>query len=256
MKYILTISRTETYGAIKRVLNKLDLHHAVVQRETGNGGYEHYQLAVDCAGDLREYADRNHLGWHIENAVDWEKSVKYCRKSGNYSELGNRVETREYYKHRARKENTHQTLIRRSIENQNDRTITVWIDRKGNSGKSTLLYYMARDGQVCVIPRTEQTASRVSDYVAMCYDDEPIIWLDLPRSRSITKALCEALEDIKDGIVQSSKYQGHLRLIRGVKIVITTNNWIAPDVYKSLSEDRWDIHTIENPLKFESEPTR
>ena len=81
------------------------------------------------------------------------------------------------------------------------------------------------------------------DYIAMHYDNQPVIWIDLPRSRLVDKDLAECLEDIKDGLIASAKYEGTLRFIRGVKVIVTTNHWVDKTAYKMLSTDRWDVFT-------------
>lgn len=75
----------------------------------------------------------------------------------------------------------------------------------------------------------------------MHYANEDVIWIDLPRGRKIDEDMATLLEDIKDGLIISAKYQGTKKMTRGVKVLVTTNNWIPPEAYKSLTKDRWDI---------------
>lgn len=258
MQYIGTISRQMWSGrAIRIVLGAVDLHWAIVGRELGKGGFDHWQFAVDCAGELESYVKQNDIGWHVEKCIDWNKAVRYCRKDGRYFLCGNPPSSERMY--RAYKcgkfrLNTIQSEILRSIRHQSDRTITVWIDRKGSSGKSTLGYLEEIGGRFLSVPRTEQSAVKLMDFIAMHYDGEKVICIDLPRDRELTPALCGVLEDTKDGNVKTSKYQGTKVFIRGVKVVVFTNNYIPSKAYKSLSADRWDIHVIkeednENPTR-------
>lgn len=250
MQYIGTISRKDWSGrAVRTVLGRVDTEWAIVGREVGSGGFHHWQFAVDCAGALDEYVRENNLGWHIEKCIDWEKSVRYCRKDGRYFLFGNPPRSERMY----RMYRTGQLPLRpaqlqilRSVRRQNDRAISVWIDRKGSSGKSTVLYLEEIGGRWLSVPRTEQSAVKIMDFVAMHYQGEKAICLDLPRDKSLTPALCGVLEDLKDGNVKSAKYQGTKLFIRGIKVVVFTNNWIPPKAYGSLSKDRWDIHVIEN----------
>lgn len=97
MKYIGTISAEQwNLGGIKHVLGGLDVKQAIIGQETGRSGYKHYQFAINCSGDLEKYNSDNHCGWHIEHAVDWHKSIRYCRKEGSVHEFGDTVEQREY----------------------------------------------------------------------------------------------------------------------------------------------------------------
>lgn len=217
-------------------------------RETGRSGYQHWQFALKTSSDLEDWNNRHGFGWHIENAVSWEKAVLYCRKDGRYFLVGNppRAE-RMFFKYRvskAFKPNRDQRAILRELHNQNDRTIQVWIDRKGSSGKSTIGYLENIGGRWLSVPRTEQSGVKILDFVAMHYDGEKVVCVDLPRQKTLTPELCGVLEDIKDGQVYSGKYQGTKLFIRGIKIVVFTNQWIPKKTYESLSKDRWDIHVI------------
>ncbi|AEW47007.1 putative replicase [Circoviridae bovine stool/BK/KOR/2011] len=244
MKYVATISRTSIpEHHLVRLLKLLDLHEAYIGRETGARGFEHYQCCIDCAGDLVRFNTEHQLGWHIEECVSWEASKNYCRKTDNYRYVGDSIEEREYSRIATRPKNIVADRIQFHIDHRNDRAISICVDTIGGTGKSTYGYLCARRGQFFVVPRTAETPTRIMDYIAMHYDNQPVIWIDLPRSRLVDKDLAECLEDIKDGLVASAKYEGCLRFIRGVKVLVTTNHWVDKTTYKMLSADRWDIFT-------------
>lgn len=248
IEYIGTISRAEWSGsAIKKLLRTLDVDWGIFGRETGKSGYEHWQFAIKTASDLSAWNDRNKLGWHIENCISWEKAVRYCRKDGRYFLFGNPPRSeRQYYRYRTRqfRLNEIQSQILRELRHQSDRTIQVWIDRKGGVGKSTIGYLENIGGRWLSVPRTEQSGVKILDFIAMHYDGEKVICVDLPRQKTLTPELCGVLEDIKDGQVYSAKYQGTKLFLRGIKVVVFTNSWVPKKTYESLSKDRWDIHVI------------
>lgn len=115
-------------------------------------------------------------------------------------------------------------------------------------GKSSLLYILGRRGEVLPIPRADTVPRRLLDYIVLHWDGEPIIWLDLPRRRKLGVEDAETLEDLKDGLVASSKYTGGTVYMRGTKIIVTTNNYIDPKVYKQLTPDRWDVHPTKDEI--------
>lgn len=86
----------------------------------------------------------------------------------------------------------------------------------------------------------------MNDYICMNYGNEEFIILDLPRKAKLTEEHTLVLEDLKDGTLSTAKYQGSKKFIRGVKVIVFTNNWIEPEVYKTLTKDRWDIHVIKS----------
>lgn len=196
---------------------------------------------------MEDWVRRLNLGWHIEKCISWEKAVRYCRKDGRYFLFGDPPHSeRMYQSYRVGRFrlNEVQRQIVRELRRQTDRTIQVWIDRKGSSGKSTVGYLENIGGRWLSVPRTEHTGVKILDFVAMHYDDEKVICIDLPRQKVLTPEMCGVLEDIKDGQVYSAKYQGTKLFIRGIKIIVFTNQWIPKKTYESLSKDRWDIHVI------------
>lgn len=247
MKYVATVSAEQwSKRQLIRVLKNLDLKEAYIGNEYGYGGYHHYQCAFDIGGDLNEYADKNALGWHIEDCVTWQDAVNYCRKTGNYTYLGSSREEREFRSAISRPRLPIWNDFESTLNSQNDRQITVWIDRRGSSGKSTWGYIMCRQGRAISIPRTESNGHRMNDYICMNYANEEMVILDLPRKKKLTEEHTEVLEDLKDGNLSTAKYQGTKQFIRGVKVIVFTNNWIEPEVYKTLTNDRWDIHVIKD----------
>lgn len=256
VKYVATISR-ELWRehTVVRLLQLLDLHEAYLGREVGNGGFEHYQCAIDCAGDLSRFVSCHDLGWHIEDCISWDKAVEYCRKTDDYRYIGDSIEEREYQRIRHRPTNIVGTRIDQHLRAQNDRNISICVDTLGGTGKSTHGYLNVRRGKWFAVPRTAETPVRIMDYIAMHYDNEEVIWIDLPRTRQVDKSLAECLEDIKDGLIASSKYEGRMRLIRGVKVLVTTNHWVEKSTFKTLSADRWDVFKAI-PSAEESSPSR
>lgn len=250
MKYVATISAEQWgIGTIKRVLRNLDCKEAYIGDESGSGGFHHYQCAFDCSGNLDEYIGKNSTGWHIEDCISWDDAVAYCRKTGNYHYIGNSIEEREYRTAISRPRKAIWDDFESSLRSQNDRQITVWIDTEGSSSKSTWAYIQCREGRALSIPRTESNGHRMNDYICMNYKNEQYIILDLPREETVTKEHTKVLEDLKDGNLSTAKYEGSRKFIRGVKVIVFTNNYIPNDVYKTLTKDRWDTHIIKKPTE-------
>lgn len=257
MRYVATISADSwKEHLVVRLLQLLDLHEAYLGREVGARGFRHYQCCIDCAGDLERFVSEHDLGWHVEECVSWNNAVNYCRKTDDYRYIGDSIEECEYDRIRDRAVNIVGTRIDKHLHDQNDRQISVCVDTVGGTGKSTHGYLNVRRGEWFAVPRTAETPVRIMDYIAMHYDNESVIWIDLPRSRVVDTSLAECLEDIKDGLIASSKYEGRMRLIRGVKVLVTTNHWVEKSAYRMLSADRWDVFTAIPRDEPEGEPSR
>lgn len=252
-KYIGTISMEMwNEDAIIRVYENLDGKELYLGRETGRNGFKHYQYCMHCAGDLVQYNESNNLGWHIELCVSWEESKNYCRKGGNYLYLGDSIEERTYAYIRSRPTLPIWKAFATNLARQNDRGIDVWVDTDGKSGKSTWCYLLERRGKVLTIPRTEKSPKLILDFVAAHYNNEPVIAVDIPRSETLDIATCNVLETLKDGTINSAKYQGKKMFIKGVRIIVFTNHFIPndskdpkKDVYGKLTKDRWNVYSVQ-----------
>lgn len=253
MQYIGTISAENwTEDGIKHIFNRLDGHELYVGREIGKSGYRHYQFCMDCAGDLESYNDNNALGWHVERCISWEESKNYCRKTDNYLYIGNSREERYYQWIKQKPTLPIWIAFGSKLASQNDRQIDIWIDTEGNHSKSTFSYLLERRGRCLCVPRDQQSPRELMDFIAMHYNNEPIIIIDIPREASVTKKLCNALESLKDGSLNSSKYHGIKKYIKGVKILVFTNNYVDGEIYKTLTKDRWRKFTVQQWLKHHS----
>lgn len=230
-----------TKGGVVKICKSLDLHELYLGEEVGTGGFQHYQYCVDCAGDLEQYAENNNLGWHVERCISWELSVEYCRKENKYHYFGDSIEERTYRTIQHRTLNDFQKIIDYESRRSDLRIITVFIDRDGCGGKSSILYNKVRNGEWLAIPRTEQQPNRMNDYVCAYYKNESTVVLDLARAKVLQPEQTEVLEDIKDGLVQSTKYEGKKRFMKGVNVIVFTNQWIPKKTYEMLTEDRWNI---------------
>lgn len=112
----------------------------------------------------------------------------------------------------------------------------VWVDTKGNVGKSWLCGALYERGLACIVPPTIDTVTKMMQWVASGYRGEPYIVIDIPRSWKWSKELYTAVESIKDGLVYDTRYSAKMRNIRGVKVLCLTNE--TPKLDK-LSVDRW-----------------
>lgn len=226
---------------IKHVLANLDVKDAYIGRETGKNGFKHYQFAIHCSGDLEEYNSENSCGWHIEHCISWDKAVQYCRKTGNYLYIGNSREER-YYNWMARRGLLPIWKFALSkLASQNDRSIDIWVDVEGHHGKSFTNYLLQRRGfAFCV-----DGDYHIKENIAMNYDNEPLMIVDIPRAQVIDIDLLQLLESLKDGIVSTGKYQGAKKYFRGCKILVFTNHYIPDQLYKQLTKDRWRVFNVK-----------
>lgn len=114
-----------------------------------------------------------------------------------------------------------------------DRKIHFVIDAEGGLGKSTFATYVESIFDNVQVMKPGQ----YKDMAFELDEDVKIFILDCPRSR------CDIiqwhfLEDIKDGRVQSSKYESHTKRVKDVKVFVFSNEGVPQG---KLSADRIDI---------------
>lgn len=238
--FMLTCPRSVNKKALQIMLEKNDCKKWIIAKETGKGGYEHWQIRVETSNDhFFDWVKIHIPEAHVEKASDtWE----YERKEGVY---WTSEDTNEIRQCRFGELTPQQKKIMKTIKNQDVRTVDVWLDPKGNHGKSWLTVHLWETGQALVVPRASATAEKLSAFVCSAWKGEPIVIIDLPRASKPTASLYEAIEEMKDGLVFDHRYQGKTRNIRGTKMIVFTN---TPLDLKKLSADRWRLHGIEDPF--------
>lgn len=221
----------------------IDCHKWIIALEHGKGGLEHWQIRFKVRGcDTKEGKMKFFEQWkamcnevHIEFTENW---CDYERKEGNFVCSD---DSRQVLGLRFGSMRPIQQRIIDIVGTQNDREIDVFLDKKGNHGKTWLSLHLYERGQGLLVPRYCTTAREISNYVCSTYKGERYIIIDIPRASKIRPDLYEALEELKDGAVFDPRYTGRMRNIRGAKVLIFTNN---PLDTKKLSADRWRLHGI------------
>lgn len=221
--------------AIKEFIKMHDIHKWIYAKETGQGGYEHWQVRIYASCSFEELKSAFPEA-HIEQSTEWGE---YERKEANFvcSE-----DTIDILRCRYGKLKENQRRILRRIYEQSDRGITVVYDPKGGTGKSFLCRYLFERNLGFYVPPTVRTTQSIIQYVASGYRGQRIIVIDIPRSSRWTNELYEGIEAIKDGLVYDTRYSAKMRDIWGVKILVLTNT--CPSL-TSLSIDRWEIMDAE-----------
>lgn len=123
---------------------------------------------------------------------------------------------------------------------QNDRKV-LWIyDEQGGRGKSTLAKYIMANYDAIIL-HSGSTAD-----ISMAYGQQKYVIFDY--TRTTEKVNYEAIENLKNGVLFSSKYQSKMKFFQPPKILCLSNN--LPDLH-GLSKDRWHIlHFVDDKLSF------
>lgn len=237
----MTIPRTVPKKALKVMLDVNDCKKWTIGFEVGKNGFRHYQVRLVTSNDNFFEWTKTHIPTaHVEKASKgW---TDYERKSGCFITSDDTTEIRQVRFGTLR---PLQKKILKIVRSQNDREIDVFLDSRGNHGKSWLTVHLWERGRALVVPRSESSAAKISAYICSAYNGEEYIIIDIPRSAKPRPEWYETMEEIKDGLVFDPRYHGQCRNIRGVKLIVFTNLELDK---KRLSHDRWRLHGVSNSL--------
>lgn len=185
-----------------------DLHKLVAKIEAGTTDYE---LIKDNPEEVNKYMK---FIKHARHIINEHKSEEYMKT--NYKTIT---------------PNDNQNIILQHISTQNDRQITWVNDPIGNTGKTFLSKHLiASQGAI------RFTNGRTND-IAYAYKNNPIVVFDFARTCE-ERINYQIIEDLKNGMIFSSKYESQCKIFTPPKIVIMAN--FAPNT-TAMSADRWDI---------------
>lgn len=179
-----------------------------------------------------------------------EQNFKYCSKDGIIESKG--YEKKECFKELIRAKllkkydnvewKPWQQRILKIIEEVPDTRTINWVcDYKGNSGKSYLTKYIALTNEVIIADgKKDNIFNQVNRKISEDEKEFKLVLLDIPRS-SEGYINYGVLEQLKNGLIYSGKYEGGLCLFDDVHVIVFAN--FMPDK-SQFSEDRWNIIEI------------
>lgn len=125
-----------------------------------------------------------------------------------------------------------------------ERRITWYFDALGGSGKTAICKFLVATFPSCLF-FSGGNFRDISHSVCKSTRTPTVVLINLPRS-SEGKVSYGAIEAIKDGLIQTGKYEGGMRIFAPPHVVIMSNFMPQLD---QLSLDRWDIRELfENRL--------
>jgi len=260
--------------------------YLIAGKETGESGTPHLQGFVSFPSRKRLNQVKSIIGSnpHCEVARSVSHSVEYCKKEGDFFEVGDppapsgsrsdldmfkddvksgmfslkalREEHSEILAKYPRFANdyVHDNLPAREFETYplhpwqqtlnlalnlapDDRTISFIVDTTGNNGKTWFCYYYQSLHDHVQVMQPDKKAN-------MCYllcATTRVLFVDAPRSKQGEFIQYDFLEAVKNGYVQSGKYECQCKRMQKCHVVVMMNE--MPDLTK-LSEDRFNIVEI------------
>ena len=124
---------------------------------------------------------------------------------------------------------------------QDDRKVLWLVDEEGGKGKTFLAKMLVvKHGAFYV------TGGKNAD-IAHAYKGEEIVVFDLMRQQQEHNNFYSSIEQFKNGLMFSGKYESSTKIFKPCKVIVMAN-W-EPD-YNTLSADRWDVCRLDNSFNF------
>lgn len=220
----------------------------IIGKEVGDQGTPHLQGYVEFGKQvyfttMKKWNERIH--WERTKGTR-EQNITYCSKDGDFvstfpvplkSKLLAKFKDVEWY--------PWQKDIIDIIEKNDDgdRTFNWYWETKGNVGKSWLCKFLCLkyDAIICD-GKKDNVMNQVRTWMEDNKEQSPrVVIMDVPRT-NIEYINYGVLEQLKNGLIYSGKYEGGVCIFESPIVVIFANE--MPDVDK-ISLDRWNIIEIK-----------
>lgn len=229
----------------------------IFAQEVGESGTPHLQGAVKFKIKQRFTAVTKLF---LPEKVHWEKckgtwkqNVVYCTKVANWDLLHGNCPEASRYKPREQRvmDAVYKNVVWRGWQKAvieivkgpvHPRKIYWFWEPEGNSGKTYLSRWLYMNYR-CIVGGGKK--ADVFHQVATAFEkdegaDPQLILLDIPRSAQ--KYCCYgAIEDLKNGFVNSGKYEGGVFCFLSPHVIVFAND--EPD-YAEMSADRWCVKRL------------
>jgi hypothetical protein len=187
-----------------------------------------------------------------DTKIHWEKcknikaSIVYCSKedsrTGEQFFHNIRIPKKVKILDDSKLYNWQKDIIKIIEEEPDDRTINWFWEYSGCAGKSTFCKYLAVKHHALIV------GARASDmkYMIVKYEEEhgvypDIIIMDISRSTDISEIDYDGIEQVKNGLFMSSKYECCQVIMNSPHIICFANE---RPVECNMSSDRWNIVSI------------
>ncbi len=184
---------------------------------------------------------------HIEMCKNWCASLNYCSKDGktytNIKKKQTRIERLLKRYDDIIWKDWQAEVIGICQSDRNDRVINWYYEEEGNVGKSFLAKYLVMKYQAIIADgKKDNIFNQIKLWIDNHKDDEDpkVIILDIPRhSRDYVNY--GVIEQIKNGMIYSGKYEGGVCLFESPHIIVFSNSM---PLESKFSVDRWNIVNI------------
>lgn len=241
-RYCLTLNNwtEEEYKKIVDSFSSNSSNKWIIGKEVGEKGTPHLQIYISFATKQRFTAVKKICErFHIEACRGNElANIKYCSKDGDYIKANLRIP--KPLKKLACEDNFYpwQLEMLEIIKTEPDDRTVHWVTGvEGCNGKTTFGKYLVRYKDALILSgKSADMKHAIIKWKEQWGDTPELIILNIPKSFN-TEFLCyQGIEEVKDMLFFSGKYEGGMIDGNNPHIFIFSNEF--PDK-KKMSSDRW-----------------
>jgi len=209
----------------------------IIGKEVGDSGTKHLQGYLECPKKIRpiETFKIKEISWRKCTKGTREDNIEYCNKDGNYvtnfEVIKDPLDGKKLYKWQKR-------LLKLFKEEPDDRTIH-WYYGEGNDGKTAFAKHCAMKLGAAYV---NGASKDIKYFLANMKDVPKIVIFGIPKS-SEGYVSYSALEEVKDGIIFSCKYESQMKIYNPPHVVVFAN--FEPDL-DMISPDRWRVKRLHS----------
>lgn len=213
--------------------------------EVGESGTEHLQGFLEFKVKSRPIAV-------FGKGAHWEKmkgtiqeNITYCSKEGKYWFHGHRVN--KPLKLITELRPWQADLLKKLEEEPDERTINWYWERKGRVGKTAMCKLLcAKYGAILTCGKAADMKYMIVKYIEENDGAWPtMVLFDVPRE-SMNFLSYPGMEEIKNGLFASPKYESQMCIMNCPHVVVFANS--EPD-YSAMSADRWNVVNMDEPVE-------
>lgn len=230
------------------VLSSNSSNRYIFQEEIGESGTPHLQGYVKFHKKCRPFNlfKTKRIHWEKQKGT-FQQAVDYCRKEEDRI-VGTNVRTNIKFPKPVKvitQLYPWQKEIVAMLKKEPDDRVIHWIyEYDGGVGKTALIKKVCVEMEgLCLCGKASDMKCAISKVFETNKAAEPIILINIPRSHNIEYLSYSGIEQIKDGIFFSGKYESGMVIMNCPHLFIFANE--RPSVEK-LSIDRWRIYQIKN----------
>jgi len=171
---------------------------------------------------------------HVEPTANHFAALRYCTKTESRV-AGPWTERSTFIRVVAELRPWQKVLEAELLEEPDDRKIVWYCDGVGGAGKTQFCKWMAAKHGATVL-----TNGATKDLAAAIPDAPRIVLVNIARTVE-GRVNYGALEQLKDGLMFSAKYESKTKVFDSPHLVVFAN--FLPD-RTSMSEDRWDVREL------------